>query len=237
MSEHEEIKSVADLLKRPAGTLLHAKQHLVEITATTTVVDTLKVLARHNILAVPVYDEEKKEYVGIVHTFDLLVYISFGFFQVEEKVTPESLQVHIDKLRNLPAQELIGIAHLSKAGWWHNGLNVYEPTRSIAEILSPLEGGLERVLVRATPTHRPEGPSDEMHEGHYSALRILSQSDVLRFILTHPRATQELTNKTLGQLGLTSNFNEFQKIVSVRESESALEGFRHMYTQGADAVA
>ena len=76
-----------------------------------------------------------------------------------------------------------------------------------------------------------------MHEGHDSALRLLSQSDIVRFLLLHPGAIQPVAGKSLGELGLASNFSEFQKVATVRETDSALLGFRRMYIQEADAVA
>lgn len=223
--------------ERQAGSLIYYKPKLIEINSKTTLEETLKLLSERNILAVPVFDQEKQEYIGIVHTFDILLYIVYGFFKDDEEVTADALKAKIEKCRSTPASDLIGIAHYGHSGWWHSGILVYEPTKKVREILEILSRGVQRVLVRCSPTIAGrEGDIEVSHPTPSDDLRVLSQSDFIKFLIIHAQATLDFTeHNTLEQLHLT-HFDKEAQPATVPETASALSAFRILYTRPVDAV-
>jgi hypothetical protein len=82
-------------------------QELIYVTTTTSIESTAKVLADNNILAVPIYNEQINEFVGIVDVMQICRFATIGkYFDTDKHAISES---DFDKFvfPNKPVGELI----------------------------------------------------------------------------------------------------------------------------------
>ena len=186
------------------GLLVYDKRNLVHVTSTTTVEEALFLLQRENILALPVYDEQKETFTHILTIFDILTYVAFGSFKIDEK-EPDAYEVF--KSAKIPISELVfKPIHSEDAKVW-----VYNANDKICKVLEPMCKGVHRILV---DIHNGEGKPQ---------YRMLTQSDMIRFLSSYtlfepssPDGTQKLKDLNI----IRGN------VKTANENTPALEAFR-----------
>jgi len=199
------------MLNCTIGALVADKTETYTVQETDTIEGVLGKLFVHDILSVPVLNQNN-ECVGIVSVLDLLIYLSWGPYFSTGKLETSN----VTRFKNL-SQQIGHIIGLNKEG---RKLWVLEPTLPLVNLLQPFANGIHRVLVRQ--------PDDT---GRKSVFRILSQSDVVKYLFNHREEFGTGMSKTLFELGIRPN-----KVISISLSTSALDGFRTMTIENVSAV-
>lgn len=206
MAKHEE-----NLLKTlTVGFLVYDKRDLVSVPATATVDQALQVIQRENVLALPVTSSDNpEEFVGMISIFDIMTYVAFGSFRVDADSTD---QFTLFRSAEVPVADLLAVHNESGRIWT---LNDTEP---ILACLEPMSKGVHRIIVR-------------QHDGDITRSRLLTQSDVVRFLMSYSiygRRDADGTpdaKKSLGELHLIDSPNKLP-IVIIPSSFTTLEAFR-----------
>jgi predicted transcriptional regulator len=60
--------------------LIFDKKELIQVDSKDTLECVLRTLSSHNILAAPVFDHKKGQYVGMIDTFDIMTMVALGSF-------------------------------------------------------------------------------------------------------------------------------------------------------------
>ncbi|EFJ19242.1 hypothetical protein SELMODRAFT_233423 [Selaginella moellendorffii] len=181
--------------------LVRDKGRLVEVPYTATVGDTLNVLLAKNILAVPVaappghwigaggsmvVESDKssgvprKQYIGMVSVLDILIHVA-----EREDGSCERLQTAISKI----------IGHSLE------GLSLWSiaPHTSLADTMEPMSKGIHRALVPVSSAmdHVSGVELVESSPGYH----MLTQTDVMAFLLVHSQQLEPLMSTDIGSLG------------------------------------
>jgi len=128
---------------------------VVTINQNTTIEEALRVLADKTILSVPVYNTETQELEGVLDLYEILAFTAFATHDDSQFLSA------IDW--SIPASDLIGTSGVA-GGDEVQGLWEVQDSDSIQKPLEFLAKGVYRFIVKTT-----------------DGLRILSQSDLLRF--------------------------------------------------------
>eukprot|EP01134_Creolimax_fragrantissima_P000026 CFRG0026T1 len=195
-----------------AAELVYNKRNLFWVKSTSTVRDALTELNECNCLSLPVWDESKKKFIGIVTTFDVLAYVAFHSFDFQGLPTSEELTSF--NLRHTTVQTLIGVGEQIRSGVTMDGLNILESDATVKDVLDPFTVGVQRLLIRY------EGKEEEPY-----SYRLLSQSDLVRFLYLNETSLNTNVNKSIKDLGVGS-----MKVQTCRITDVALHAFREIYT-------
>eukprot|EP00301_Raphidiophrys_heterophryoidea_P000091 c1004_g1_i1.p1 GENE.c1004_g1_i1~~c1004_g1_i1.p1 ORF type:complete len:338 (+),score=103.16 c1004_g1_i1:203-1216(+) len=200
---------------RAESTNQEENKQVVYIESNKTVAEAMHLLHQHNILSVPVWDSEKKEFIWFLSIVDIL-----RFAMVDADHNPKLL----NELFNYKLNELI--AGLDDEA----GLVQCVPKRTqVTSVMEWFSLGVHRVLVQDddTPPGVPLG-------------FIVSQSDVIRYLEAHEGGTGEIGEKTVHEHGFMDPDVPSigpSALVTIRETASALEGFRILFAKRANAAA
>ena len=205
--------------------LAFSKRKLVTIDSRASVSDALAVLHRENLLAAPIWDEERREFLCLASLSDLTALGAFGCFQDD---VPECESFRIVDQR--AADWIMGLEGSATP------LVIRPSTDTIHSVLPLLSSGVHQLLV-------------QMEDGEY---RIVSQTDVLRFLgafaprwrhaawsnqeADKPFPLADILSKTLADAGLARGH---EHIVTVPTTVTALEAFRlldHNHLRAAPVV-
>ena len=219
--------------------LVAHKGRLVEVPYTASVGDTLHALQTHNILAVPVaappghwigaggsviLESDKatgaarKHYIGIISTLDIFIHLTEAGSGSEEFVT---------SLMASPVSKVIGHSLEGLTLW------CLAPQTSVLDALEPMGKGLHRALV----------PLESQLEHHHGKVglesieaspgyRMLTQTDLVRFLQTEADRLRPIMSKSVASLGV------FQStIFGVPENMSLSDTMRCMTQASLAAVA
>lgn len=196
------------------GLLVYDKRDLVSVPATTTVDQALGIIQRENVLALPVTDASKPdEYVGIISIFDIMAYVAFGSFRVDET----SDQFQLFRSAEIPVVDLLSVHNESERIWT---LNDTDPIQSCLE---PMSKGVHRIIVRQQRTSADGVVTTRS--------RLLTQSDLVRFLMSysvHGRTPADGTpdaRKSLSELHIVDSPNK-PSMTAIARTATALEAFR-----------
>jgi len=175
--------------------------------------DTLRnamdMMKKFNILSLPVTDANGK-IEGMISVMDLLVYLAWApYFETGKPISGELSQTKLETT----VRALLGLTEESRT------VHVVEPHLPLMNLAIPFTSGLHRVLVQK-----------KIGEDQ-TAIRVLSQSDVIRFI--YERKSDFVTHMEKKLKDLVTP----KKVISINESFSALDGFKEMTLAKVPAVA
>lgn len=232
------LPSVRELLSKSAvERLLKEKKikQIVEIEHTQTVGYALEMLAQYNILSAPVSLatsledlDETGMYVGLL---DVSAVLHF-FIRDVYRPRKQNAQVHgahdaHKKLSEDPfwQRKVIAIAGDGDVAFMHRAVGDMA-------LLHLVENG----FFRKSNTAKGEA-TDHVHrtavfDPSGRVVGIVSQSDIIKFIVAHKSQLGSDVRRTIKELGLAS-----YPLVSIPPNTSALEGFNRMYEAGKSAVA
>eukprot|EP00013_Stygamoeba_regulata_P028216 CAMPEP_0177652176 /NCGR_PEP_ID=MMETSP0447-20121125/12969_1 /TAXON_ID=0 /ORGANISM="Stygamoeba regulata, Strain BSH-02190019" /LENGTH=304 /DNA_ID=CAMNT_0019155361 /DNA_START=64 /DNA_END=978 /DNA_ORIENTATION=- len=192
------------LSHRTVGELVFDKRKLIQVDSNDKVVDVCTKMMFENIRSCPVYNSEKKEYVGVVDMMDVIIPLAFtNYF---ENQTVEQAQFSAYKALSTSVGDIVGLNPEGSRLW------IYEGVTPIIETLRPLALGIHRVLVTAKDDF-------DRHEVY----RVLSQTDVVRFLLRNASCLGGLLKTRVDELGLVSG-----NVETITTKDIAIEGFRKM---------
>eukprot|EP01137_Pigoraptor_chileana_P024111 Opistho-2@91523 len=234
-STADSISLGIDFLKsEPVGRLLMYKRPLVEIDSRAHVDTALRRMETNNLLSLPVFDTQKKEYIGLITIFDIMVFIVSSFFDENGDPVPKDMASEIGKIS---VRELVGTSDYFKAGVWReHGLLVLEPGCPLFDVIGPMSRGVQRVLVRQIPTGLDEGFNEFIGEGKRVDHAVVSQSDLVRFLCEHSKLFGHTFSKTVAELHL-DHPQGLRRFVTIHADRPALEAFRNMFIADADCCA
>eukprot|EP00466_Bigelowiella_natans_P007843 jgi/Bigna1/53112/estExt_Genewise1Plus.C_150166 len=199
---------VADIVKD--------KDELFTISSTSTVEETLKLLEKKRILSMPVVDEKKKKYAGIVSISDIVIAICFNpcFAKLAkggtiDDLTREDMEKIISRsvLKNAVI-DLVGVTEEGKNLW------TFDENDNMLKLAEYFSQGVHRALIM----RESGGPC------------LLSQTDYARFLCNEVKKSKDKNiedrlKMSLEKLGFTGQKGP---IISVNDKETALAGFRRL---------
>jgi len=196
----------SDLFRSPS-----TYEPLIYINENTTVVQCLNLLASKNILSVPVYDQSKKNWIGIIDVYQIMTYIAFSGSKPDDTITLESV---LDKVKlNVPVVEILGITgkrenDVIKSLW---ELPVHAPLLKVMEYLGK---GIYRILVT---------------DSEIPLSRLITQTDMIRFIHKHWDQFGDFKN--------TQNISFIKPVYTIPHKQLAIYGFQLMRKKEVNAIA
>mmetsp|Transcript_20804 Transcript_20804/g.29085 ORF Transcript_20804/g.29085 Transcript_20804/m.29085 type:complete len:358 (-) Transcript_20804:141-1214(-) len=228
MSNTTSIKLEAFLDKYTVKDLIPGERKLIHVESKTTVEDVLKLLNKHKILSVPVFDKssehEKKNgmlgsYLGLITMADIVQGLAFNpWFEKYTLGFDPTKKLFVDDMERLvkysvlqsPISELIGMSQETKDTW------IFDETSSLNTVAKCFSQGAHRALV----TREKGGPT------------LLSQSDCARFLarkLEYETALGSDIGKLLEQpLSKVGLFMKGVKVISIDGNALALMGFQKL---------
>lgn len=209
--------------------LTREKRELAFVQASDTVAHAMGVMATKGVQSLPVVEYGK--FIGVLDVMDVLSYVVYGNFKYDK--TPAEEDLSGSKLEQHCVNDIVGINTELQSRIWNDGLTVVGGTESIADVLDKLCINNARVLVNLSSDSqfKPGGPSASKN------YRILSQSDVLKFISTSSALDViSVEALTVDQSHLLNN-DQFNELCTVKGTVSTLDAFRRMISGNADAVA
>lgn len=224
------------LAKFCVGDLVSVHQSVVVGHQDTTVETALAIMKKNKVTSLPVLDAEQKEYMGMVNLFDLATAVAFNsLFKNMDEHAIESLSeehgtnLHEDQVFQTPLVHFLGLSEESKSLW------VYNSSDSLRDLLDVFSKGVHRVLVRF-PGRSTIDP--QATQGHYD--RVLSQSDVVRFLHTNAAlaAFLPVMESSLEELHLASTkSSDNNTVVSVDGKIRAITAFQKLILHEVSAIA
>jgi len=214
--------SVVALKDLPAAALAVYTRPIIYIESGASVDQALHMMKQNNILSLPVFDPVGSQFIGILHMEDLLNYIAFFNFK-DGKLS--------DTFENgkKPVSDIIGLAPEGKKIW------ITDVTDSVNDVMEAMTKGVHRMLVRLPLREPPENIRPGFPET-FSEIRLVAQKDVVRFL------AERLEGKSLHCLRLNVDrpINElnltWSKVLTMRDNESAIEGFQKMAREHMSAL-
>jgi len=155
-----------------AGELVFDKRVLYEIEETASVEQGLKVMKEKDVRSLPVVRTVggKKEYTGIISSFDLMSFIAFASYlqYLAEAKTEEEKAKAFEELQisKTPIKDLVGQVSAEGSTVW-----TFEPTQNLLTVLDGFSKGVHRALVEQKDDHLAQ-----------RAFKLLSQTDLIDFI-------------------------------------------------------
>jgi len=193
--------------------LLQGKQPLVQVLSTDTVEHCLELFKTHKVLSLPVGSHQRGAYVGIIDLLDIMVYVAFAsYFNSGGKL--QVTEQDFTKFTNLhkPIANLIGMAEESKR------VTVVDQNTKIQELMDLFSWGAHRVLAIM-----------QSHVG--DTVTMLTQTDVLNFLLQNKDKLSPKVGQTVESLGLGKN-----QVVALKSNLTAVEAFRVLAQNRARAM-
>jgi len=191
------------MLSTTVDTLVVDKKEVYVVQSTDTLQTALDTMQKHNILSLPVMDPSQN-ICGMLGIMDILVYVAWAPY-FETGAQPEGFT----KLDS-PISSVLGLTSESRH------IYVIEPSLPVERLATPFSNGLHRVLIKVN---------------EQNGLKILSQSDIVRFLYKHRSELTPIVSKKLSTLNCT------KVVFSITDSESTLDGFKLMAIEKVPAVA
>ncbi|KAG0303554.1 hypothetical protein BGZ98_006532 [Dissophora globulifera] len=231
-------KTVADVLD--ARDQSHS---LIDIHVTATVEKVFETLRANDILSVPVYRKfnNVKDYVAIIDTYDLLSTLEEKGFAVESGSMPDT------EFLTMPVAILVGMTKSSSKLW------TCQPNLPLTQLIELFTKHrvhrilvLERIPVRPGDADNDEVEADPMQEPKG---RLVSQTDVIRYLLEHHQELGPILNTTAGKaaghaLQFADEYLDTHKAcelkltpASISTSNAAWDALRKMSSAHASCVA
>jgi len=183
---------------------------LITLRADDSISAALQTLANNAITSAPVWDAEKKGFIGFVDVLDLAMFVSYTFYENYKKHPHLYDPKEIQKRFQTTVSELINVSKRDPF-WPING------NESVAFLIDNfLKVGIHRVPV--------------VDDGE--VIGVVSQSDVVRLLSKNIPTISQTANKTISELGLNTNF-----VVTIKNDATLIEAFNLILTSGVSGIA
>jgi len=187
---------------------------LIHVNSTESVRDAVQMLRDNNILSVPVWDDEEKSFIWFLSILDVLRFCMTDGLREDSSKAPYEFLL----------KDMIPALGEDEAGLVQT---VYQHT-NLSSVMEWFTLGVHRVLVQNAQgtTDKPSGS-------------IVSQSDVVRFLLHHDKDLSADADRTLEEHGLLDADVPSigpKKLITIDSSKTALEGFQMLFTARTSAV-
>lgn len=197
--------------------LVADKRGLVAVDASTTLEDALEVLARENVLSLPVWNGDKSGFVGIISMWDVMTYVAFGTFSMENP-SPDQFEV-FQRTQVLVGDVVEARLHDEDKKVWE-----FSQDEPIESVLEPMSKGVHRVVVKTD-----------------AGFALLTQTDLIRFLISYASYGQRDgdapiadVRKPISELGLLGDNKP--ALLTLRDDIPAVDGFRIIDQHGFTAA-
>jgi len=203
--DHFQKVKVQDILRFRERSLVFADSKM-------TIQECSELLAKYNILSVPIRNQEENRFVGIVDTFDILRFIVFGKCYLE--LAKEGLYKTFENFRvseysSMKVEELLQLFDRPKH------LNLVDPKDSMTKLMQIFSTSAAHRALMIAPDPR-----------------IICQTDVVKYLYMKSIG-DAILKKTLCDLGLDKD----QIVVTAKKADRALDAFRKMHIKEVHAIA
>jgi len=208
--------TMGDFIKwRAQGDNQETNKQLIYANSTESVRAAVQLLRDHNILSVPVWDNEEKTFIWFLSILDVLRFCMTDGERADSSKTPYEFSLR-DMIPTLGEDESGMVQTVMKSS-------------SLSSVMEWFTLGVHRVLVQDdnATTDQPSG-------------FVVSQSDVVRYLYHHDKDLSKDADQTIEEHGfLKSDAPSIgpKKLISIESSKSALEGFQLLFVNRTNAVA
>jgi CBS domain-containing protein len=185
--------------------------NVTSVTTNDTIRVALMTLAEYKIQSVPVYDTEKKTFIGFVDGFDTVTYLVQN---CSEKLLTDPT-VSMLKLTEMDAPVDRAI-NVSKHDSLH-AVNSNEPLLTLLELMG--HGDLRRVFV--------------LHPDTRAVIGLVTQSKVIQLLFDEMAGFQQIARKTMQEMGLSAKV----PVYKMKETDLALDAFKLMIEKEVSGLA
>jgi len=201
--------------------LVFNKKELIQVDSKETLENVLRILQKNNILSAPVFDSEKRQYIGMIDTFDVMTAFAFGIF-LPTKTDQGYRRQKFDpaQFKSFTAADLLREIDRPKR------IDVFEPTDNVGSVIDIM--GTERV-------HRilVSGQDDHTRARCY---RLLSQFDLIKYFFDNAEKFGLHFSRTAQEYGLGSDFAPKLGLYTANEYEITIDIFQKMWDYKITAV-
>jgi len=193
------------------------KGEILEFNTKVTLGKALHSLADHGVLSAPVWDEEKKTYLGFVDVFDLMT-LAVGV-DVLMHILPESMLKKPRSTEEFAFQKEMTLGEMMK-DQPQNAFNPWCPVTegaSFKEVVQLLSSKARRVPVLSKTTGK--------------VIQIISQSQICALLYERVKAGGVLNDTTPGTSGIG-----LKPVFSVKDNDQARDAFQLMVDQRVSSV-
>jgi len=213
---------MAEIAHERIDSIMKDKKWLVSVNSSDSVQSVLGTLSQYNVTSVPIFDNQTKNFVSLVSTMDLVAFLAFDTYFKRHKKDEVKFEVHYPDL-NKPIIDIMREQN-AKTELHNPSMTItIDEHSTIRQVLEIFSQGVHRVIVGTS--------------GIPEKTKILSQADLVLFLLDRFDKFPDALKEPLDKLGLVNDGRMTSKIVAMSSRNSALEGFRKIYRQGISAVA
>jgi len=194
-------------------------RELIYVDAKSRVQDLLELLRNHRILSVPVTDEGRKRFIGIIDVFEMVQFTARSYFDSQDYATQDDNMLAVEEIFRTLEFEDKRVGDIVKESLRAQSIKIFKPETTLEEAARSLSSGDQRVLVGEEP----------------DSAYLISQTDVVRFMHKNKSCIpKEILEAHIYKL---PNVNAIKEVKRIRESSTAITGFFEMARQGISAVA
>jgi len=203
--------------------LISAKPTLVWDKTTTSVAQVLQKLHEHQLVSLPIYSTEREEFIGVVHIFAIVT----ALFPPRTRPSAEDVHKIAASLHSLTIGELL-FKNVTVC------LECVNHDCTLESIVEPLSRVPHHLLV-----HVPN-LADQQKERFEEEYKLISQLDIIRFVVHHEfeldEATRDKLLSSLEDLGLVQD-RTVARFCTDNECGTVLTALHHMKEREITALA
>jgi len=185
-------------------------RNVVTIGAQDTIERAMEILAERGITGAPVWDHEKKQFVGFVDTLDLTMFVAYLYYENYQKHPHLYDPKELKKRFSLPISDVVNASR--RDPFW-----TIDSEESVGFLINNfLKAGLHRVPV--------------MENGN--VVGIVSQSDVVRALFKYKDKISRTVSKKISELNY-----EKCPVVSVKNDAKLIDAFNIILANDVTGVA
>jgi len=192
---------------------------LIFINEKTTVEETLHLLVSKNILSVPIYDDTRKAFIGIIDMYQIMTFMAFAAYNPDATMTLNDVLAKVNLKQ--PASHLLGATGLLESDEI-NSLWVLPSTAQLKDPLEYLGKGIYRILVTTGEDVK--------------SAKVITQTDLIRWIHTHWDDFGDYKNVILKD-HQSLNVTFLKHVHTVQITDSAIQSFQLMRLKQVNALA
>jgi len=208
-SQPASLFNTSGTIKDLIGSLRSQQQNLICADKTTTLNQACELLQKHHISSLPIFDQSKNQYIGLVDITDicLLVVFSYSHKLQEGKMN----QVNFNDVKLV---DLLPITEEGKFAW------SFPADETVEDTMEAFSKGVHRAVV-------------QMQEGNTTKHHIISQRDAIQFLLDQHQH-EDIFNSKISELPRLFSFQP--ALVTIDGNTPAIEGFKKIGREHFGAV-
>jgi len=186
-----------------------SKASLVLADQTTTLDEACELLKKHHISSIPIFDNNKKAYIGLVDITDICLLVVFSYAQKLQEG-----KLHQVNFKDVKLVDLLPLSDEGRLAW------SFAADQNVEDTMEAFSKGVHRAIV-------------PLKEGNTTKHHIVSQRDAIQFLLEQ-HMYNDVFNSKLSELPRLFAFQP--ELVTIDGSTPAIEGFKQIGREHFGAV-